>query len=139
MNEPGRRPGGLTALAVLNFVFGGLGAIGLLILVAALGVMEKGMESVPELRDAPKSWIWISLALGAVGVFLLIASGVSYLKLKKSGRTLGTAYGLFALAGTVVNLTVLKMPMNIGTFIGLIYPVLTLILVNTTFKEDLVN
>jgi len=28
---------------------------------------------------------------------------------------------------------------NLGTVIGLIYPVLTLILVNTTFREDLVN
>jgi hypothetical protein len=28
---------------------------------------------------------------------------------------------------------------GIGTIIGLIYPVLTLILVNTAFKDDLVN
>ena len=30
----GKRPGGLTALAVLNFVFGGLGALGILALIA---------------------------------------------------------------------------------------------------------
>jgi len=28
---------------------------------------------------------------------------------------------------------------NIGTIIGLIYPIVTLVLINTTFKDDLTN
>src|SRR5207247_3969993 len=36
----GKRPGGLTALAVLNFVFGGLGALGLLAIFAVLGAAQ---------------------------------------------------------------------------------------------------
>jgi len=38
---PAVRPGGLTALAVLNFVFGGLGVIGLIIAFGALALASK--------------------------------------------------------------------------------------------------
>ena len=40
----GKRPGGLTALAVLNFIFGGLGAIGALGLIACFGFGSKFLE-----------------------------------------------------------------------------------------------
>lgn len=38
---PQKRPGGLTALAVLNFVFGGLGIIGSFLLLGLLSVTQK--------------------------------------------------------------------------------------------------
>lgn len=134
----GKRPGGLTALAVLNFVFGGLGALGLLALFALLGV-AKGAGA--ELSSAPGSGIiYVSLLLGTVSVILLITSGVGYIKQKAFlGRKLGNLYAVTSLTNTALAIGVMQTGVGIGTIIGLIYPVLTLILLNTTFREDLLN
>lgn len=131
-----KRPGGLTALAVLNFVFGGFGALGLLITVAAL--------SQPEFAAAlavfGSGFFYVVLAVSVVQTFLIIAAGVGYLKLKPWGRTLGNAYGAIAVIMSLVSAVVVPSDlgggMNIMTIIGLIYPVLTLVLLNTTFRED---
>lgn len=70
---------------------------------------------------------------------LLITSAVGYLGQKRFlGRSLGTAYAVVAVLGSVVGLAT-GQPFGISTVIGLVYPVLTLILLNTTFKDDLVN
>src|SRR5215470_13231357 len=100
----GKRPGGLTALAVLNFVFGGLGAIGLLAIYALLGGGKAIADSAGKL-EISAGGIYLSLLLGAVGVCLLIASGVGYLKQKRVlGRGVGNAYAIISLAGQVVSL-----------------------------------
>jgi hypothetical protein len=44
-----------------------------------------------------------------------------------------------SLANNAFSLVVLKQGFGLGNIIGLVYPLLTLILVNTTFKDDLVN
>lgn len=137
----GKRPGGLTALAVLNFVFGGLAVIGLLALFAllkaadsAVGELSQGKESL----GAGK--LYIGLAIGILSAILLIVSGIGYLGLKKFlGRTLGNAYAVVSLGSTVYGLVILKGGFGVGTIIGLVYPLLTLFLLNTTFKEDFVN
>ena len=143
----GKRPGGLTALAVLNFVFGGLGAIGILILgglvavadqmtggevsgAAAEGLVEAGMNG---------ALLLVTIVLSIASCVLLIISGVGYIKQKRvMGRTMGSLYGILALVGTILTL-VSGGDFGFGEIIGLIYPVLTLIMVNTTFKDDLVN
>lgn len=137
----GKRPGGLTALAVLNFVFGGLGAIGLLAIYALLGGAKALTEASGGKFDPPSSGvIYLSLLLGTISVILLIASGVGYIQQKRFlGRGVGTAYAIVSLVSTVVGIVGIRNGFGIGTIIGLIYPVLTLILLNTTFKEDLVN
>lgn len=134
----GKRPGGLTALAVLNFVFGGLGALALLALFALLGAAN---HAGADLSNAPGAGvIYVSLLLGAVAVVLMITSGVGYIKQKKfMGRTLGNAYAATSLTNTAIGLAMIDSSFGIGTIIGLIYPVLTLILLNTTFREDLLN
>jgi len=138
----GKRPGGLTALAVLNFVFGGLGALLMLGLVALLSVTSSAVHAAGgELTSAPGAGlVYLALLLGGINVILLIASGVGYIGQKKFlGRTLGTVYAILSLAGSVISLAGLHTGFGIGTIIGLIYPVLTLVLLNTTFKDDLVN
>ena len=148
----GKRPGGLTALAVLNFVFGGLGAIGILGMVALMAFINSkagGPETDHAKEQLAKAWeqvgigvFYLSLAIGAVSAILLIVSGIGYLKQRKFlGRTLGTAYAFVSIASSVV-MGVLVTPeagggFSIGTLVGLVYPVLTLVLLNTTFKEDL--
>jgi hypothetical protein len=133
----GRRPGGLTALAVLNFVGGGLVALGLLALAALLG----GGKALGAKIDLPSSGIiYLLLLLDTVTVCLLIAAGVGYLQMKRFlGRVLGNAYAVFSLISKVIAIVTISGSFGIGVIIGLVYPVLTLVLLNTTFKDDLVN
>ncbi len=134
-----KRPGGLTALAVLNFVFGGLGALGLLAVAALLSAVDSATGG--EVHSAPGAGlVYFLLLLGIVNVALLIASGVGYLKQKKFlGRTLGNTYGVLSIASTVIGLAAANTGFGLQTIIGLVYPVLTLALLNTTFKEDFIN
>ena len=142
----GRRPGGLTALAVLNFVFAGLGILGLLAVAALLGVAheaagsEEFNKAMAENSTISVGAIYALLGLGIVRMAIMLAAGVGYLKQKAFlGRTLGNIYALLALADTAAGIALVKSGFGIGTLIGLVYPVLTLILINTTFKDDLVN
>ncbi len=148
----GKRPGGLTAMAVINFVFGGLGVLGLfffIILFAIIGGVVEGevqeeMKKGLEEAGITAGFLVFMLVIQATVVGLQIASGIGYLKQKRGlGRYVGTTYAVVSIASHL--LSGLMMPaesgggFTLGTIIGLIYPVLTLILLNTTFKEDLVN
>lgn len=133
-----KRPGGLTALAVLNFVFAGLGLLALLALFALLGAVEKGAAAAEV--HISTGMLWALILLGFVRMGIMIAAGVGYLGQKKFlGRTLGNTYAILSLLDTALGLALASTGFGIGTLIGLIYPVLTLFLLNTTFKEDLVN
>ena len=138
MNQ-GKRPGGLTALAVLNFIFSGWGLLGLLGMITMFVLFGK-------LAIQAMGWpILIGLlVVSAVSSILLLLSGIGYIKQKKFlGRALGNTYAILAIISGVVSALIMKPEIgggfNIGGIIGLIYPLLTLILLNTTFKEDLAN
>ncbi len=143
----GKRPGGLTALAVLNVVFGGLGALAVLGMIALVGVVA-GAANIATDGEAGElmveaglsgGMLMVTIVLMAASCALLIVSGVGYLKQKRVlGRTMGTLYGILALLGTAIGIAG-GQGFELATIIGLVYPVLTLILINTTFKEDLVN
>ena len=138
----GKRPGGLTALAVLNFVFGGLGAIGALLAFGGLSLIREAAqraEAAGAKVEQSLGLAYVVVLLTGVGAFLLIASGVGYLKQSKfMGRTLGTVYALVSLGGTALGV-INGGGIGVFTIIFSVYPVLTLIMVNTTFKDDLVN
>lgn len=138
----GKRPGGLTALAVLNFVFGGFAAIGALLGFGGLALIREAAKKAQESGakvETSYGLAVVALALLAVSAFLLITSGVGYLKQKRMmGRTLGTVYALLSLASTLIGI-INGGGVGIGTIIFSVYPILTLIMVNTTFKDDLVN
>ncbi len=152
MNEE-KRPGGLTALAVINFVFSGRGFIGLLGLAAFFAFI--GKIPTDEMQEAQRtqfeafqnmglSVFVIIFALSLISSVLLLLSGIGYLKQKKFlGRTIGNAYAVITIVSSVISGMMFAPEMgggfNIGTIIGLIYPVLTLILLNTTFRDDLTN
>ena len=141
----GTRPGGLTALAVLNFVFAGLGLLGLLAVFALLGAAESITVSLSEgeasITDSPNTMLVIGqLLLGVIACVLLIISGVGYLGQKKfAGQKMGTGYAIVSIISTIYGIVLLSTGFGIFTLIGLIYPVLTLVLLNTTFKDDFVN
>lgn len=152
MNE-GKRPGGLTALAVINFVFAGWGLIGLLGLAAMFAFV--GMIPTDQMDETQKAqieafqdmglgvYIFI-FALSIISGVLLLLSGIGYLKQKKlMGWGLGNAYGVISIVNSIVSVFIFPAEIgggfNIKIIIGLIYPIVTLVLLNTTFKEDLTN
>ncbi|NIP27109.1 MAG: hypothetical protein GWN67_28945 [Phycisphaerae bacterium] len=148
-----KRPGGLTALAVINFVFSGWGLLSLLGLAAFFAFI--GVIPTEELQEPQRSqfeafkdmgvplFVFI-FALTLISSVLLLLSGIGYLKQKKFlGRTLGNIYAIIAIVSSVVSGIMFPSELgggfNIGSIIGLIYPVVTLILLNTTFRDDLTN
>src|SRR4030042_4835729 len=152
MNQE-KRPGGLTALALINFVFSGWGLIGLLGMVALFAFI--GMIPTDNMDETQRSqieafqnmgiptFIFI-FALSLLSSVLLLLSGIGYIKQKKVlGRYVGSAYGIIAIVSGIVSPLMYPTEMGGGfqimTIVGLIYPVLTLILLNTTFKDDLIN
>ena len=155
MNE-GKRPGGLTALAVINFVFSGWGFIGLLFFAGFFALM--GVLPTDEMNEVQRKQIEafqnmglpvfiMIFVLSIISNVLLLLSGIGYLKQKKIlGRMIGNAYAILSILSSVVSGFIFAAEMaemgggfNIGTMIGLIYPIVTLILLNTTFRDDLTN
>ena len=150
----GKRPGGLTALAVLNFVFGGFSMLGILVMfgiMAVLNAVDGNAEVDEAKREMAKAWeligiglFYAMLVIGAVTAILLILSGIGYLKQKKFlGRTLGNVYAILSIGSSAATGVLVSIEagggFNIGTILGLVYPLLTLVLLNTTFKEDFVQ
>jgi len=167
---PGKRPGGLTALAVLNFVFGGFGIIGGLMAMLVGGVASSAGGSLDKLAEAARQAARESaqrsgdadaieaanrLAPAAqeastlfyiLGIFalvtagLLIVAGVGYLKQsKKTGWMFGNVYGIAAIIIVFLQIAMVGIGFGIGTILGLAYPIVTLALLNTTFKNSFPN
>jgi len=149
----GKRPGGLTAMAVLNFIFSGLNILSLL----GMAVMFTFLKMIPTdemdantrtqieaMQDMGLPMLLFILALTAAAAVLLLLSGIGYIKQKKvMGRTLGNIYAMLAIISGVVTGFLFDPELgggfNIGAMVGLIYPILTLFLLNMTFKDDLAN
>lgn len=153
---PGTRPGGLTAFAIINFVWAAMSFLGALGAVA----MPLAFEYVPTEKMPEKDRQEFEKAqqilaqpgvqfLGAmdfVTAALLVISGVGYLKQKRiMGRLVGNLYALLAVTLAVVGFQILDIEMGfalakeLGFIIELVYPVLTLILLNTSFRDDFPN
>jgi hypothetical protein len=138
----GRRPGGLTALAVLNFVFAGLGLLVYVTVTVAMLAVDTATKGGIDTSGSgvSKGVVYVLLILGLARLAIMLTAGVGYLKMKRFlGRTLGNVYAILAIADTVISIALAHSGVGLGTIIGLVYPVLTLILINTTFKDDLVN
>jgi hypothetical protein len=123
MSEPGVRPGGLTALAVINFVWaafelmaGAFTATSPVTLPLAVAQAEKdlaaesrpekrdelarGVEQLKETNDVVQKNPGLAIFSGGVEGFLgllLVVAGIGYLKLRRFlGRTLGVVYAIIA-------------------------------------------
>lgn len=151
-----RRPGGLTALAIVNFIFGGLSALGVLGYVALMflarnpqmagnpAATAQQQAQIDALMNMGQGMFLVLTIFSAVSGALLIVSGIGYLKQKRFlGRTLGNVTALLSIAVSIATATMMAPQVgggfNLGTVIGLIYPLLTLFFLNVTFKEDFVN
>jgi len=156
----GKRPGGLTALAVINFILGGFVLLGVLGFIGG-GIAMKYMpesevakmpaEKQVEIEKAEKIFadptIRVLNGFNVPVAALLIISGIGYLMQKKvMGNILGNTYALLDIILSIMGIVLMDSELvegagnfNLMTMIGFIYPVLTLFLINTTFKDDLVN
>jgi hypothetical protein len=135
--KPMYRPGGLTALAVINFIiagFFGLGLLGLVIVLAGTGDRPKGVS---------ESYLYMRTLFLACDVTLLVVAGVGYLRQRRvMGRWLGSAEAVFSLLffGYVLGYTLGQgHPFMFSALQQLIYPGITLVLLNVVFRENLVN
>ncbi len=131
------RPGGLTALAVFNFIIAGLlglGLLGLVIVLAGSGERPKGVSD---------GYLYVRAVFLAGDVVLLVLAGVGYLRMKRvMGRWLGSAEAVYSLLffGYVLSYTLGEgNPFMFSTLQQLIYPGITLVLLNLVFRENLVN
>lgn len=154
------RPGGLTALAIINLIFGVLATIGSLFGLLFVFGMEKVAEQlqqstepadaetamkIAELQQALEKaggsieYFYIDTLISLVAGILMFIAGIGYLGQKKFlGRTLGLVYGALALLGTGIGL-MMGESFGIGSMLQLIYPVLTIALLLTVFKDDFFN
>ncbi len=143
---------GLTALAVINFVFSGwglLGVMGMIVMMALFGKITENMDpqsraQFEALKDIGLPTLIGLLAMSVVSCILLLISGIGYIKQKKfMGRALGNAYAVIAIISGIASPMIITTEagggFNIFSMVGFIYPVLTLILINTTFKDDLID
>jgi hypothetical protein len=148
----GSRPGGLTALAVFNLIFGSLSLLSFagnmvvhLIHLRVIEVDEGGREKMLKVIEVMGESAWTAqLVAYAVCGALLLASGIGYLKQKRFlGRKVGNGYAIVSIAMSALITYFMSQKLETGVTLGLalwvIYPVLTLILLNTTFKEDFVR
>lgn len=144
----GTRPGGLTALAVLNFLLGAKHLLdtGSLLVLSFFGDRVKPDE-LREIAEALKSASPLQLiamvAAAAAASVLMIVAGVGYLQQR---RTMGRRIGIVACTIMLVSVAVKSHLLRgtdggfgFGTFASVLYPVLSLLLLNTTFKEDFVR
>ena len=147
----GKRPGGLTALAIINFILTSLSLIALLGLVVTYSdliptehLTEEERAPIDAIQNMSLLFFVITLTLSLIVNVLSILSGIGYLGQKKVlGWLFGNIYAVFAIANTTIA-TFILLPDSYGgfrmiTMIDLLYPILTIILINTTFKDDLIN
>jgi hypothetical protein len=134
------RPGGLTALAIFNFIFGGLSGLLNLLALATMGMQVAEMEKQSKVTGmpVPSETLLYGLALFAIiRAALLITSGVGYLGRKRFlGWVLGNVYAVFALIAIAVEISTMKGSFTILSLVDFVYPLITLFLLNVIFRKD---
>jgi hypothetical protein len=74
-----------------------------------------------------------------LGAFLIVA-GIGYLKQsRKTGWLFGNIYGIAGIVLAIIQIAILGSGFVFTVILGLAYPVVTLALLNTVFKESFPN
>ena len=150
--EEKTRPGGLTALAVINFILAflyiissGLTAVSFIFIDSIpLGNMSEAqvtrIEAIKQLGTGESVFM---LAPSLIAGIILILAGIGYLKQKKVlGWLMGNIYAAIIILSTVLSPIILSPAFKSGPvslIIALAYPVITIGLINFLYKKDLVN
>jgi len=134
------RPGGLTALSIFNFVFGGIAGLLNLISLATLSAFYDKFAEQAQRQGTPMPSIGLLYALAIIAIVraaLLVTSGIGYLGTRKLiGRWFGNAYAVLALGSIFFEIS--QAPQQISPFnlVEFVYPLITLFLLNTVFRKD---
>jgi ABC-type transport system involved in multi-copper enzyme maturation permease subunit len=135
------RPSGLTAFAIINFIFGGIVGLGVMFSLGAMacsGAFNKGPTAQLMTPEATAVAIVIGI-LNLVIMGLLVVSGIGYIKCSPVlGRLFGSIYALAEIAKTIVSLGVLtgtQAQFSILTVTQLVWPLLTLVFINLVFSD----
>ena len=130
-----RCPLGLRVMAVCNFIVAALGTI----VVVGLAVGQDSRYDVWKI-EGPVTWKnHVMILMRLAGVMTVFFSGLGYLRLRRAqGWVLGNLYALIALANTALYAFLLE---EFGTLslLWLPFPVITLILLNTTYRKSFVG
>ena len=146
--ENSKRPGGITFFAIVNFIVALISIVlaGLFVLsVAFIGqvpvenMTEAQRASVELLKNMPVGAIIFTISKGVLGGILLILAGIGYLKQKKVlGYIIGNVYAAAMIIYTVVSPFILGAAGNRGVIsyiLALLYPVVTLIVLNFIYSK----
>ncbi len=128
------RPGGLTVMAVLNFIFGGLGMVALFVLMLAQQWLYKMTAG------AALTWAnYLMYVMRLTSIILAISSAIGYLRLHRfQGYVLGNAYACVAILNMVLYAVLLD-EFGIMSFFWLMWPIVTLFLLNIVYRQAFVG
>ena len=129
------RPGGLTTLAIINFVLGGFQALGALISLTTINMV---VEVNGAIQQSDRGAVVITVVLNVVIAALLLTSGVGFLKTNRwSGWLMANLYVLFFVARAVLGATSGLIESDPSTFslISFVYPLLVFLFVNFVFPD----
>jgi hypothetical protein len=112
-NVERRRTGGMTAVAIVNMIFGGIGILNGLLLVAVMVTLlrEEARLGVLEIQVARSAFAITALATGFIGLI----SGIGIFILRPWGRMLGLAYGVLLLVICVLSFFLVPLIASIRT------------------------
>jgi hypothetical protein len=135
MTERSVRPSGITALAVLNFIFGGFQSLNVLISLLSMGCTVT-VNGVAQPRAPGTSFLFTAIDLaGAAALFI---AGAAFMRVDRRGRWAANAYVLCAAAGVALRL-ILPMwgggPPGFFSVMSLIYPLLVAVYANVVFRD----
>jgi len=124
------RPAGLTVMAILNLVFGGLGIVALFVLILVQGWLY-------DITDG-KALTWANYLMyfmRLASIILIVSSAIGYLRLRWFlGYVLGNAYAWVAVLNMILYAVLLD-EYGIMSFFWLIWPLITLFLLNFVFRK----
>lgn len=153
---PSRRPGGLTAMAVINFILFAWGLLEMTSVITAAAAkqnypdgptpdldpesMEYRLASLavePGIADMSTDDLTVLALLAGIVSLLLLISGIGYLLQRRvMGYVLGCVYAAGSIGTKMFSFFYISPDFHIGGVLVLIYPLLTLFLLNTTFRDD---
>jgi hypothetical protein len=149
MDKP-KRPGGLTFFAVINFIVAFLSIAGAsLLFLSAAFIGQVPMEnltdaqrmSIETLKNMPASSLIFTISRSVIGGILLILAGIGYLKQKKIlGYITGNIYAAAMIIYTALSPFIMGAAGKRGAvsiIISLLYPAVTLIILNFIYRKNL--
>jgi hypothetical protein len=131
-----RRPG-LIVLAILNFLATPVAVLMALVVYSleTKGIFGDSNRPFGDANTASK----LLFAGFLVVALLLVVSGIGYLMLRRFGRYAGTAFALVALAIAIPSFGEGSGLVTLAVMACAAYPIVTLVLINSRYRADLVR